>query len=99
MNTTPEEHPQNTYELDQMANAFSAFVESYPSFDQTRLLDEWRETQYNRLDAAGQIYLDYTGGGLYSESQLREHMELLRTSVLGNPHSAILTRQIQRPWQ
>jgi len=53
MNTTPEEHPQNTYELDQMANAFSAFVESYPSFDQTRLLDEWRETQYNRLDAAG----------------------------------------------
>ncbi|MCP4182612.1 MAG: aminotransferase class V-fold PLP-dependent enzyme, partial [Hyphomicrobiales bacterium] len=76
------------YELDQMADRYSAFVESYPSFNQTALLDEWREDQYSRLDANGQIYLDYTGGGLYSESQLCEHMELLRTSVLGNPHSA-----------
>jgi len=84
MNTTPE----NRYELDQMPDEFSAFVESYPGFEQTLLLDEWRKTQYNRLDANGQIYLDYTGGGLYGESQLTEHMELLRTNVLGNPHSA-----------
>ena len=88
MNTTSKLIPINNYELDQMADAYSAFVESYPSFNQTRLLDEWRETQYSRLDANKQIYLDYTGGGLYSESQLDEHMELLRTSVLGNPHSA-----------
>ena len=88
MNTTPKLYRGNRYELDQISDAYSAFVESYPSFSQTRLLDEWRETQYNRLDANGQIYLDYTGGGLYSESQLREHMELLITSVLGNPHSA-----------
>ena len=91
MNTIPKLVPINKYELDQMADAYSAFVESYPSFNQTRLLDEWRETQYSRLDANKQIYLDYTGGGLYSESQLDEHMELLRTSVLGNPHSANLT--------
>jgi selenocysteine lyase/cysteine desulfurase len=88
MNITPKLNPKNRYELDQMADEFSAFVENYPSFNQTRLLDEWRKTQYNRLDANGQIYLDYTGGGLYSELQLCEHMELLRTSVLGNPHSA-----------
>ena len=88
MNMTPKLNPKNRYELDEMADGFSAFVESYPSFNQTRLLDDWRETQFNRLDANGQIYLDYTGGGLYSELQLREHMELLRTSVLGNPHSA-----------
>ena len=87
MNTNPKLTPQNRYELDQMADGYSAFVERHPSFNQTALLDEWRETQYNRLDANGQIYLDYTGGGLYSESQLREHMELLSTSVLGNPHS------------
>jgi selenocysteine lyase/cysteine desulfurase len=74
-----------------MADGYSAFVERHPSFNRTALLDEWRKTQYNRLDANGQIYLDYTGGGLYSESQLREHMELLSTSVLGNPHSANLT--------
>jgi len=88
MNTTAKLLPINKYELDQMADAYSVFVESYPSFNQTRLLDEWRKTQYSRLDANEQIYLDYTGGGLYSESQLDEHMELLRTSVLGNPHSA-----------
>jgi hypothetical protein len=87
MNTTPKANPKNRYELNQMADGFSAFVESYPSFNQTKILDEWRETQYNRLDANGQIYLDYTGGGLYSEMQLCEHMELLRTRVLGNPHS------------
>lgn len=91
MDTTSKLVPINNYELDQMPDAYSAFVESYPSFNQTRLLDEWRETQYSRLDANKQIYLDYTGGGLYSESQLNEHMELLRTSVLGNPHSANLT--------
>ena len=88
MNTTPEAIHENRYELDQMADGFSAFVESYPSFNQTAVLDKWRAAQYQRLDANGQIYLDYTGGGLYSESQLSEHMELLRTSVLGNPHSA-----------
>ena len=80
--------PNNSYRLDQMDDGFSAFVESYPGFNRTRILDEWRQTQYTRLDANRQIYLDYTGGGLYSELQLSEHMELLRTKVLGNPHSA-----------
>jgi len=91
VDTIPESTINNRYELDQMAEGFSAFVGSYPSFNRTFLLDEWRETEYNRLDANGQIYLDFTGGGLYGESQLCEHMELLRTSVLGNPHSANLT--------
>jgi molybdenum cofactor sulfurtransferase len=33
------------------------------------------------------VYLDYTGGGLYAQSQLREHMRLLNSHVFGNPHS------------
>ena len=88
MITCPGLNAKNRYETDEMADAFAAFVERYPSFNQTRILDEWRDTEYGRLDANGHIYLDYTGGGLYSESQLGEHMELLRSSVLGNPHSA-----------
>ena len=88
MTTTFESTAQKSYELDQMAAGYSAFAASYPSFNRTRLLDEWRQTQYSRLDAKKQIYLDYTGGGLYSDSQLDEHMQLLHTSVLGNPHSA-----------
>ena len=35
----------------------------------------------------GDVYLDYTGGGLYAASQLDEHMRLLRGTVFGNPHS------------
>ena len=49
--------------------------------------DELRRTEFARLDEAGQVYLDYTGAGMYAESQLAEHVELLRRSVLGNPHS------------
>jgi molybdenum cofactor sulfurtransferase len=88
MNATAKGIRKNGYELDQMAAGFSAFTERFPSFNQTLLLDEWRQAQYSRLDANGQIYLDYTGGGLYSDSQLCKHMELLRSSVFGNPHSA-----------
>jgi molybdenum cofactor sulfurtransferase len=47
-----------------------------------------RAREYARLDEQDQVYLDYTGGGLYAESQLREHQELLRTGIFGNPHSA-----------
>ncbi len=50
-------------------------------------VDALRAREYARLDAQDQTYLDYTGGGLYAESQLREHQELLRTGVFGNPHS------------
>ncbi|RMF02408.1 MAG: aminotransferase class V-fold PLP-dependent enzyme, partial [Chloroflexi bacterium] len=38
-------------------------------------------------DRQGQVYLDYTGGGLYADSQLREHISLLSNGVFGNPHS------------
>jgi len=53
----------------------------------TDLFDELRRTEFARLDAAGDVYLDYTGAGMYAESQLAEHLELLRNSVFGNPHS------------
>ncbi len=50
-------------------------------------LDALRRREYARLDEAGHVYMDYTGGGLYAASQLREHMRLLETGVFGNPHS------------
>jgi selenocysteine lyase/cysteine desulfurase len=50
-------------------------------------LDDLREREYGRLDAQNHVYLDYTGGGLYADSQLREHMALLQANVFGNPHS------------
>jgi molybdenum cofactor sulfurtransferase len=46
-----------------------------------------RRREFSRLDRQGHVYLDWTGAGLYAESQVREHAEFLAGSVLGNPHS------------
>jgi molybdenum cofactor sulfurtransferase len=74
-----------------MTAAFEAFKQANPAFDSTRKLDDLRATEYARLDREGHIYLDYTGGGLYAEAQLRDHMALLCGGVFGNPHSKNLT--------
>lgn len=76
-----------------LAAAQAAFLTAYPSYAATAALDDLRAREYARLDAAGQIYLDYTGGGLYAESQLRQHLDLLRRGVFGNPHSHNPTSQ------
>jgi molybdenum cofactor sulfurtransferase len=70
-----------------MGAAHAAFLQAYPTFAETRVLDDLRATEYARLDKLGQIYLDYTGGGLYAAHQLRAHMDLLNEHVFGNPHS------------
>ncbi len=56
-------------EADSYANeetAYADFVKTYPDYHSTHMLDEWRSTEYRRLDAQRQVYLDYTGGGLYA---------------------------------
>ena len=70
-----------------LQEALAAFRQQYPTFDTTRVLDELRVTDYARLDTHKQVYLDYTGGGLYAERQVREYVELLSGNVFGNPHS------------
>lgn len=50
-------------------------------------VDNLRAREFSRLDAKGHVYLDYTGAGLYGESQIRRHMDLLLGEVIGNPHS------------
>jgi selenocysteine lyase/cysteine desulfurase len=70
-----------------MEAALTDFLAAYPAFETTRSLDALRAAEYGRLDAGGHVYLDYTGGGLYADRQLREHMDLLRSNVYGNPHS------------
>ncbi len=70
-----------------LADAHAAFQQSHPEFDATRALDDLRGTEYARLDQMKHVYLDYTGGGLYADSQVRAHMDLLLHNVFGNPHS------------
>ena len=64
------------------------FLESHPAYATTGALDDLRASEYGRLDAQGIVYLDYTGGGLHADAQVREHAELLSAQVFGNPHSA-----------
>jgi selenocysteine lyase/cysteine desulfurase len=67
--------------------AEAAFLQARPGYRETAIVDELRATEYRRLDACEQVYLDYTGGAPYAESQLAEHIRLLRGAVFGNPHS------------
>ncbi len=70
-----------------MDEAQRAFAACYPEYAVTASIDQLRATDYSRLDEQGQVYLDYTGGSLYADSQVLQHMELLRTGIFGNPHS------------
>jgi len=83
------------------AAALTAFQRSHPEFEATHPLDELRATEYGRLDRAGQVFLDYTAGGVYADSQVRAHADLLMSGVFGNPHSTnrasvAMTERVER---
>jgi len=67
---------------------FVSFLKEYPAYPTTQVIDDLRSVEYARLDIGGHVYLDYTGGGLYADSQLRRHHRLLSENVFGNPHSS-----------
>ena len=81
--------------------AQGAFLRAHPAYAETAAVDQLRRTDFARLDDGGHTYLDYTGGGLFAASQLREHVELLQGTVLGNPHSinptsSVSTERVER---
>jgi selenocysteine lyase/cysteine desulfurase len=78
----PEMHLTDGLDL-----AERAFTARFPEFDPDGVFAAMRRREYGRLDATGQVYLDYTGGGLHAASQIAVHAELLHGAVLGNPHS------------
>lgn len=70
------------------ASGFERFLEENPGYRATTSFDDLRAREFSRLDDQRHVYLDYTGGGLYTETQVRQHAEFLLTHVLGNPHSS-----------
>ena len=76
-----------TAQTDRMGHAYRGFLKANPSFESTRLLDDLRASDYGRLDRLGQVFLDYTGGGLYADSQIQAVSKLLEDGIFGNPHS------------
>jgi selenocysteine lyase/cysteine desulfurase len=72
---------------DAEGQAFERFIAAVPAYRGTAPLDELRHRDYSRLDRLDHVYVDFTGSGLYAESLVRRHSELLLNSVFGNPHS------------
>jgi len=78
----PRLHTQGTKEA-----AYEQFLDAYHQYRTTEVLDEIRARDFSRLDEQQQVYLDYTGAGLYGASQIQRHSELLTAGIFGNPHS------------
>jgi hypothetical protein len=74
--------------------SYAEFLERYPAYAATAEADALRAREFSRLDRLGHVYLDYTGGGLHGESQVRGHAEFLLGTVLGNPHSTNPTSMV-----
>ncbi|GAB5491053.1 MAG: aminotransferase class V-fold PLP-dependent enzyme [Phototrophicaceae bacterium] len=79
---------ETMHSVDKMSDsAKEAFQAKYAGYQKTSAIDALRASDYARLDTLGHTYLDYTGGGLYAESQVKTHMTQLTDNVYGNPHS------------
>ena len=86
--STRRDKPFPHFNAPSMQSEEQAFRQAYPAFESTSILEtKLRATEYTCLDELEHTYLDYTGGGLYADLQLREHFELLCYHVFGNPHS------------
>lgn len=66
---------------------YGLFLQQFPEYAETSSLDDLRRSDFSRLEATGQIYLDFTGGSLYAQQQVSRHLQLLEDGVYGNPHS------------
>ncbi len=87
MKPQPFDFPENTLSNSELHREKSSFISHYPIYLETKELDVLRQQEYPLLDGSHQIYLDYTGAGLYAASQVMQHMSLLESHIFGNPHS------------
>ena len=71
-----------------------AFVAAHPEFDPDGTFAELRRGEYGRLDDADQVYLDYTGGGLYARVRSRP-----TSRCSGGGCSATRTPTTRPPWR
>ena len=63
--TTGLDTPTATEDL---TAAYEAFLSAFPAYSSTEQLNTLRATEYARLDQQRQVYLYYTGGGVYAEA-------------------------------
>ena len=77
-----------------MPTAISETVFPAANDTSTQVIEELRRTEYARLDEQNQVYLDYTGGSLFSSVQMEKHLQFLQQNIFGNPHSTNPTSQL-----
>jgi len=73
--------------VDEVEKEALHFLRRFPEFGEMEPAERLRASEFARLDDLGHVYVDYTGGGLFGQSQVKRHTELLLQTVLGNPHS------------
>ncbi|MCE7996635.1 MAG: aminotransferase class V-fold PLP-dependent enzyme [Roseivirga sp.] len=66
---------------------YEQFLSDFPDYASTTDIDQLRDVDFKKLDEQKHVYLDYTGGHLFGESQVIKHQEFLSSTILGNPHS------------
>lgn len=64
--------------------AYPKFLRAFPKYD-AEAIDNLRASEFSRL--GDQVYLDYTGGSLHGQTQLKEIQEYMSHGLHGNPHS------------
>jgi selenocysteine lyase/cysteine desulfurase len=57
------------------------------NFNSNIFFNNLRKKEYSRLDKAGYVYLDYTGGNIHPQCLADKHYLFLQNAVCGNPHS------------
>lgn len=65
---------------------FADFMERFgDDYGYNNTIDDIRSNDMKRMKGA--VYLDYTGSGMYRESQVQKCSDLLLNGVFGNAHS------------
>lgn len=72
---------------EQASPAYSAFLQAYPEYRNTWIIDTLRRTDFARLNRVGETYVDYMGGAQHPECLVHVHSDFLTQNIMGNTHS------------
>ncbi|NTX16307.1 aminotransferase class V-fold PLP-dependent enzyme [Myxococcus sp. CA051A] len=64
----------------------SAFLAAHPEYPDDEV-EALRREEFSRLDAQSETYLDHVGGAIAPESLIDRDHQVLRNTILGNPHT------------
>ena len=66
---------------------FAEYLKDFPEYDYNGTLNRLRRTQFGHIPK-DEVYLDFTGAGVYQTQQINKAMHDLKTTMKCNTHSA-----------